>query len=51
MRAVGLTVNAAVLGRNVIEVSRLDGSSRKVVVKGSLDEPRAIVLYPKKGYE
>lgn len=36
-------------GRNVIEVSRMTGSSRKVVVKGNLDEPRAIALYPKKG--
>ena len=38
-----------VAGNNVIEVARLNGSSRRVVVRGNLDEPRAIVLYPKKG--
>ncbi|KFQ18779.1 Low-density lipoprotein receptor-related protein 4, partial [Merops nubicus] len=37
-------------GRNTIEVARLDGSSRKVLVNNSLDEPRAIAVFPKKGY-
>ncbi|GFO35071.1 low-density lipoprotein receptor-related protein 4 [Plakobranchus ocellatus] len=36
-------------GRDVIEVSRLDGSSRKKIIKRDLFEPRAITLYPKKG--
>ena len=36
-------------GRNKIEVSRLDGSSRKVIIDTNLDEPRAIVVYPRKG--
>ena len=36
-------------GRNTIEVSRLDGSSRKVLVNNSLDEPRAIAVFPSKG--
>ena len=34
----------------MIEVSRLDGSSRKVLIKVNLDEPRAIALFPKKGW-
>lgn len=36
-------------GRNTIEASRLDGSSRKVLVNNSLDEPRAIAVFPRKG--
>ncbi|KAK3787581.1 hypothetical protein RRG08_025912 [Elysia crispata] len=36
-------------GRDVIEVSRLDGSSRKKIIEQHLSEPRAIALYPKKG--
>lgn len=36
-------------GRNVIEVSRLDGTSRKVLLSERLDEPRAIAVYPEKG--
>uniref|UniRef100_A0AAR2KHS0 EGF-like domain-containing protein n=1 Tax=Pygocentrus nattereri TaxID=42514 RepID=A0AAR2KHS0_PYGNA len=36
-------------GRNTIEVSRLDGSARKVLVNNSLDEPRAIAVFPSKG--
>lgn len=36
-------------GRNTIEVARLDGSSRKVLVNNSLDEPRAIAVFPSKG--
>ncbi|GFS25098.1 low-density lipoprotein receptor-related protein 4, partial [Elysia marginata] len=35
--------------RDVIEVSRLDGSSRKKIIDQNLSEPRAIALYPKKG--
>ena len=34
----------------VIEVCRLDGSSRKTLIKEDLDDPRAIILYPKKGF-
>lgn len=37
-------------GRNTIEASRLDGSCRKVLVNNSLDEPRAIAVFPRKGY-
>lgn len=36
-------------GRNTIEASRLDGSSRKVLINNSLDEPRAIAVFPRKG--
>ncbi len=34
---------------NKIEVSRLDGSSRKTIIESDLDEPRAIALYPASG--
>lgn len=34
----------------VIEVCRLDGSSRKTLIKEDLDDPRAIILYPKTGF-
>ncbi|KAG1656290.1 Low-density lipoprotein receptor-related protein 4 [Nymphon striatum] len=37
-------------GRNVIEVCRLDGSSRKILVDLNLDEPRAIAVHPIKGF-
>lgn len=33
-----------------IEVSRLDGTCRKVVLTGGLDDPRSIILYPKRGF-
>lgn len=36
-------------GRNTIEVSRLDGSARKILINNSLDEPRAIAVFPSKG--
>lgn len=36
-------------GRNTIEASRLDGSCRKVLINNSLDEPRAIAVFPRKG--
>lgn len=32
-----------------IEVSRLDGSSRKAIHRDNLDDPRSIILYPKRG--
>lgn len=35
--------------RKVIEVARLDGSSRKRILE-KLDEPRALTVFPKKGY-
>ena len=37
-------------GRNVLEVSRLDGSCRKIVVSRGLDEPRAVAVFPQRGY-
>lgn len=36
-------------GRQVIEVARLDGSNRKILVSTGLTSPRAVVLHPKKG--
>lgn len=36
-------------GRNTIEVARLDGTCRKVLINNSLDEPRAIAVFPSKG--
>ncbi|XP_014677385.1 PREDICTED: low-density lipoprotein receptor-related protein 4-like [Priapulus caudatus] len=36
-------------GRDMIEVSRIDGSSRKLVVRDDLDEPRAIAVFPSRG--
>lgn len=37
-------------GLKVMEVSRLDGSSRKTILNKDLNDPRAMILYPKKGY-
>ena len=37
-------------GTDRIEVARLNGSSRKVIISEHLDEPRAICLYPEEGY-
>ncbi|CAG2110813.1 unnamed protein product, partial [Medioppia subpectinata] len=37
-------------GKDSIEVSRLDGKFRKVLIKDGLEEPRAIVLNPFDGY-
>ncbi|XP_065175972.1 sortilin-related receptor-like [Sycon ciliatum] len=37
-------------GEDLISVSRLDGTKRRVLVEEGLDEPRAIVLDPIKGY-
>lgn len=36
-------------GRKVLEVAKLDGSSRKILIKDGLDEPRSVALYPKRG--
>ena len=36
-------------GTDRIEVSRLNGSSRKDLISKDLDEPRAITLYPSHG--
>ena len=36
-------------GTDRIEVSRLNGSSRKTLISKDLDEPRAITLYPSHG--
>nr|XP_026693170.1 prolow-density lipoprotein receptor-related protein 1-like isoform X2 [Ciona intestinalis] len=36
--------------KNTIEVSKLDGSFRKVLVRSGLEEPQAIALLPDKGY-
>lgn len=37
-------------GQKVIEVARLDGSFRKVLLRDNLDDPRAIILYPRLAY-
>lgn len=36
-------------GFDVIEVSRLNGSFRYVVISQGLDKPRAITVHPEKG--
>lgn len=36
--------------RKVIEVSRLDGSSRKKLVIDDMSDPRSMIVHPKKGY-
>ena len=36
-------------GTDRIEVSRLNGSSRKLLISENLDEPRAIALDPARG--
>jgi hypothetical protein len=35
--------------RNVLEVAHLDGSSRKVIIRDGLDEPRNLAIFPMKG--
>ena len=35
---------------NKVEVARLDGRYRRVVVSSNLQQPRAIALYPQNGY-
>lgn len=37
-------------GRDRIEVAKLDGRYRKTIINERLDEPRAITLYPEKGW-
>ncbi|XP_021915388.1 low-density lipoprotein receptor-related protein 4 isoform X2 [Zootermopsis nevadensis] len=37
-------------GSKVLEVARLDGSSRKIIIQDGLDEPRALAIFPRKGY-
>ena len=37
-------------GTDTIEVSRLDGGSRKILLREGLQEPRAIVVDPHHGY-
>lgn len=37
-------------GNKIIEVARLDGSNRHVVVKENLQDPRSIAVFPRKGY-
>ncbi|XP_012940301.1 very low-density lipoprotein receptor isoform X2 [Aplysia californica] len=37
-------------GRNCIEVARMDGSHRKTIASKDLDEPRALVVDPKRGW-
>ncbi|KFP21479.1 Low-density lipoprotein receptor-related protein 1, partial [Egretta garzetta] len=37
-------------GFDVIEVARLNGSFRYVVISQGLDKPRAITVHPEKGY-
>lgn len=36
-------------GTKVIEVARLDGTSRKVILSEDLADPRSIIIYPKRG--
>lgn len=36
-------------GRKVLEVARLDGSSRKIIIRDGLDEPRAVAMFPTEG--
>ena len=36
-------------GTDRIEITRLNGSSRKALIYKDLDEPRAITLYPSHG--
>lgn len=37
-------------GRKVLEVSKIDGTCRKVIFNKGLDEPRAITVFPGRGY-
>ncbi|KAK6619502.1 hypothetical protein RUM43_012259 [Polyplax serrata] len=37
-------------GRKVLEVAKIDGTSRKVIFDKGLDEPRAVAVFPGKGY-
>lgn len=46
---IGKNLYWADMGLNRIEVSRLDGSSRKVILHQNMDDPRAIALDPAEG--
>ncbi|KAK9731245.1 Low-density lipoprotein receptor domain class A [Popillia japonica] len=35
---------------SVVEVAKLDGTSRKVLVRDNLNEPRSVAVFPKKGF-
>ncbi|XP_019869028.2 low-density lipoprotein receptor-related protein 4 isoform X2 [Aethina tumida] len=37
-------------GNKIIEVARLDGSSRKTIIKRGLQDPRSVAVFPRKGY-
>lgn len=37
-------------GFNLIEISRLSGAYRSVVISEGLDQPRAIAVHPQKGF-
>ena len=39
------------LTHDVIEVAQLDGSNRRVLISLGLDQPRGLVVDPRKGYE
>ena len=47
---VGRNIYWSDTGNNRIEVARLDGTKRKLLIKDGLDEPRAIVLDERNGY-
>ena len=46
---VGRNIYWSDTGTNRIEVARLDGSKRKLLIKDGLDEPRAIILDERNG--
>ena len=46
---VGRNIYWSDTGTNRIEVARLDGTERKLLIKDGLDEPRAIVLDERNG--
>lgn len=37
-------------GLNLIEIARLNGLYRSVVISEGLDQPRAIAVHPQRGY-
>lgn len=37
-------------GNKIIEVARIDGSSRRTVIAKDLEDPRSVAVYPGKGY-
>jgi len=39
-------IKCIVSGQNLIEVSKLDGSHRMILISRDLDEPRAVVVHP-----